>query len=204
MTKKEHQPGASLKETPPGAFLDKLKNHYTLLETCGFKLPKLPSDEIRLLFDFHPALGPLWSVIKQKLQGGELHPFSELILDLSEAQIHNLTLDGCLEVHSPTLEGRLVLKNVTIQNAGIDLTQENLFWKHRIFKSEEMKIVLQGRSEFYAENITFKGPFSLTVPDQTRLIAYMDQDTVSFKEEPLSPAPLWTYAFNAENELIIN
>lgn len=207
VTKKEHQPGAPLKETPPGAFLDKLKNHYALLETCGFKLPTLPPDEIchaegpPCLFYFHPGLGPLWSVIQQKLHGGELAPFSELVLDLSEVLIRNLTLDGCLEVQSSTLEGRLVLKNVTIQNAGIDLTQENIFWKHQIVKSEEMKVILQGRSEFYAENVTFKGPFNLTVPDQTRLVAYMDKDTVRFKEEPLPPTPLWNYAFNAENEL---
>jgi hypothetical protein len=33
------------------------------------------------LFLFHPALGPLWDVIAQKLRGGALAPGAELVLE---------------------------------------------------------------------------------------------------------------------------
>ena len=34
------------------------------------------------VFLFHPALGPLWEVIAQKLRGGHLLPRSELVLEV--------------------------------------------------------------------------------------------------------------------------
>lgn len=34
------------------------------------------------IFLHHPALGPLWDVIAQKLRGGRLAPRSELVLEV--------------------------------------------------------------------------------------------------------------------------
>ena len=34
------------------------------------------------IFLFHPALGPLWDVIAQKLRGGALAPGAELVLEV--------------------------------------------------------------------------------------------------------------------------
>ena len=34
------------------------------------------------IFLFHPALGPLWDVIAQKLRGGALAPRSEVVLEV--------------------------------------------------------------------------------------------------------------------------
>ena len=34
------------------------------------------------LFLFHPALGPLWDVIAQKVRGGRLAPGAELVLEV--------------------------------------------------------------------------------------------------------------------------
>ena len=34
------------------------------------------------LFLFHPALGPLWDVISQKIRGGALAPGAELVLEV--------------------------------------------------------------------------------------------------------------------------
>lgn len=34
------------------------------------------------LFLFHPALGPLWDVIAQKVRGGALAPGAELVLEV--------------------------------------------------------------------------------------------------------------------------
>ena len=34
------------------------------------------------IFLFHPALGPLWDVISQKIRGGSLSDHSELVLEV--------------------------------------------------------------------------------------------------------------------------
>ncbi len=77
-TKRTFVPGKSLLETPEGAFYDLQLNHYELLKKCGFKLPVFSTEEDYLargpspLFIYHPALGPFYSIIAQKLKGGEL------------------------------------------------------------------------------------------------------------------------------------
>ena len=39
------------------------------------------------VFLYHPALGPLWEVIGQKLRGGRLAHGAEVVLDVAEAQV---------------------------------------------------------------------------------------------------------------------
>ena len=46
-----------------------------------------------LIFLFHPALGPLWDVVAQKLRGGSLAPRSELVLEAAEAAVEGLHVE---------------------------------------------------------------------------------------------------------------
>jgi hypothetical protein len=47
------------------------------------------------VFLFHPALGPLWDVIAQKIRGGVLGSRAELVLEVAEADIEDLVVqDG--------------------------------------------------------------------------------------------------------------
>ena len=39
------------------------------------------------VFVYHPALGPLWEVIGQKLRGGRLARGAEVVLEVAEAQV---------------------------------------------------------------------------------------------------------------------
>ena len=39
------------------------------------------------VFLYHPALGPLWEVVGQKLHGGRLAHGAEVVLELAEAQV---------------------------------------------------------------------------------------------------------------------
>ena len=39
------------------------------------------------VFLYHPALGPLWEVIGQKLRGGRLARGAEVLLEVAEAQV---------------------------------------------------------------------------------------------------------------------
>lgn len=59
------------------------------------------------IFLFHPALGPLWDVIAQKLRGGCLEAGSELVLQVAEADLQNLELDGSLLVNADAAMGLL-------------------------------------------------------------------------------------------------
>ena len=58
------------------------------------------------IFLFHPALGPLWDVISQKVQGGSLASRSELVLECAEAAITDLDVDGSLLVQADCVVGQ--------------------------------------------------------------------------------------------------
>jgi hypothetical protein len=60
------------------------------------------------IFLFHPALGPLWDVIAQKIRGGSLLPGSELVLEVAEARLLDVKVDGSLLVTADAVMGHLV------------------------------------------------------------------------------------------------
>ncbi|HUD01194.1 MAG TPA: UTP--glucose-1-phosphate uridylyltransferase, partial [Rhabdochlamydiaceae bacterium] len=110
--KREFTLGSSLLETPEGCFLDILKNNRDLLVgRCHMQVPAV-SDPLHFfekgpsfIFLYHPALGPLYSVISQKIRGGRLHPESELQLQIAEADIENLDLEGSLLIQAESVMG---------------------------------------------------------------------------------------------------
>lgn len=59
------------------------------------------------IFLFHPALGPLWDVIAQKIRGGALQDGSELVLEVAEARLVDVTVDGSLLVFAENVMGHM-------------------------------------------------------------------------------------------------
>eukprot|EP00897_Mesotaenium_endlicherianum_P008591 jgi/Mesen1/7760/ME000408S06868 len=63
----------NLHQTPDGSFLDLNRNAADLLSSCGVVMPKMENNQCYLesgppfIVLFNPALGPLWDVIRQKL-----------------------------------------------------------------------------------------------------------------------------------------
>ncbi len=57
------------------------------------------------IFLFHPSLGPLWDVVAQKVQGGSLANKAELVLEVAEACITQLHVDGSLRVQADSVMG---------------------------------------------------------------------------------------------------
>ena len=49
---------------------------------------------------YHPALGPLWHVIQQKLQGGGVDPGSEVVLEVAELCWKDVHVSGSFLVHA--------------------------------------------------------------------------------------------------------
>ncbi|GIL54243.1 hypothetical protein Vafri_9817 [Volvox africanus] len=104
--KKRRQPGSTrIAQTPDGSFYDLQRNAWQILQRCGLaNVPEPGSPEQYLdkgpgfIFLFHPALGPLWDVISQKIVGGSMTHGSELVLEVAEARLQQLHLDGSLLV----------------------------------------------------------------------------------------------------------
>ncbi len=218
--KREFTLGASLLETPEGCFLDILQNSRDLLvHRCHFQVPVM-SDPLHFfekgpsfIFLYHPALGPLYSVIAQKLRGGRLHSGSELQLQIAEVDIENLDLDGSLLIqadhvmgHSEASKwvysekcGRCVLNNVTVRNKGIDHDMPNVFWRCEIARQEVCQIILRGRSEFYAENITLRGDHFIEVPDGQRCVATEVGGEIHLSFERIE-VPSWHWQYEVQKD----
>lgn len=222
--KREFTLGASLLETPEGCFLDILKNARELLkERCGIDVPEV-SDPIRFfqhgpsfIFLYHPALGPLYSVIGQKIRGGILHPWSELQLEIAEIDIENLNLCGSLLIHADApmghfneneilaysdKSGKCTLKNVTINNRGIDFEASNIYWKNEIIRHESCRIFLRGNAEFYAENVTLSGDFWIEVDEGERVVIREISGKLEIERRRIiQPTWYWSYTVDDEHRI---
>jgi len=121
--KRARKPGGPAAQTPEGSFLDLCRNAADLLARCGVSLPlEFPKKGLNgssggplaagdavdaeaflagrppFLFLFHPALGPTWDVVAQKIKGGALAEGSELVLEVAEARVVDLRVKGSLLV----------------------------------------------------------------------------------------------------------
>lgn len=206
-TKKLYQKDGSLLETPEGCLYDQLHNAHDLLTNyCRASVPDVPGIEDYLLhgpsflFSYHPAFGPLYSIIAKKLRGGKWGHRSELKLEIAEADIENITLSGSLHViavqplgekdlsgivHYSDKVGRCRLKNVMVENRGIDADAGPIYWKGEIPRHELCEIVIYGNGEFVAENVTLRGNLKICVRSGTRQVAIEENGTLKLYEELL-------------------
>jgi len=220
VTKKEPGEAASPLETPEGCFLDVLRNKKELLEShCGFTVPDVNSNfrEPSFLFLHDPALGPLYSVIRQKIFEGSLTFGSELELRIAECDIKGLALDGSLRILANRITGevdeagilrysekvgRCTLKNVSIRNLGIDRGKQNIFWQGQIERAESCEIILQGESELIAENVMLVGNLKIVVEDGLRLKIEEVDGKIVYTKEKLDGTPwIWRYKFSSDYDL---
>ncbi|OGN58832.1 MAG: hypothetical protein A3C42_06240, partial [Chlamydiae bacterium RIFCSPHIGHO2_02_FULL_45_9] len=148
--KKAYVSGRALRETPEHCFYDLLKANRELLERCQVALPKERTvgeyleQGPELLFLYHPALGPLYSIIQRKIQGGHFHLGASVLFELADLYAKNLEVNGCLEIyaekpighysskgdlHFSKEAGSCILENVTIENTGVDWKSSSPYWK---------------------------------------------------------------------------
>jgi len=192
VAKKAYQPGGPLAETPELCFYEMMTAHRELLELCGFTLPAQESVEEylvhgpRFVLQYHPALGPLYSIIRQKLRGGQIARGSELTLELAEADVEHLVLDGSLRVcaDQPLGSASCLLHDVVVINDGS--RWEPPFWKLHARHSESLHIVLRGNSAFDAHGVTFVGSQKFVVEDGKKLVIRQRGERIVVREEALS------------------
>jgi UTP---glucose-1-phosphate uridylyltransferase len=221
-------PGAaSIRQTPDGSFYDLMVNARELLQMCGFDVPEVGEEATYLasgpgmMFLYHPALGPLWDVVAQKVRGGRLAPRAELQLEVAEACVEELDLDGSLLVTADSPLGRAApdggygmlqygnafgqvrLHNVIIRNAGVDWSDSrNVYWQHSVARKEACRVVLQGRSEFDARDVEIAGDATFDVPDGFRMT--VRRSTNGGVETALQPLvnelPSWCWEYRASQD----
>lgn len=225
-TKTSYKEGESPLSTPEQAYFDYLSNNRQLFkEKCHFTVPVQASLEEFIkegpncIIIFHPALGPLYSIIAQKIRGGNLATNSELQLEIAELDISNLDLDGSLIVESSSPIGRMdsenilhygnenrcFLKNVKITNKGIERQKAKHYWKNQISARQALKIILHEGAEFHAQDIHFEGDLQFEVPPYHRLVVSSDRGGQWIQELEKISGPTWSwhYAFDDNNRIIL-
>lgn len=216
VTKRSYQKGQPISETPEGAFRDSQKNAYRLLkEECGMVLPPEEDETVYLkrgpsvMVFYHPSLGPLNQIIRQKIRGGRIEPASELQLEIAELDMENLCLKGSLIVRADepmghrdsheqiiysSQQGKCTIKNVTIANQGINRMGSRPFWTNRIRRHEACEIFIRGNGEFVAEDVTIRGKLRVEVPAGHRVVLFMKKNVVLIHREILmKPSWRWNY-----------
>ncbi len=214
--KKSFEEAHAILETPVGAYYDLLYNAHALLKNgCGALLSPFCTQEDYLkkgpshLFLYHPALGPLYTLIAQKLKALTLADQSEMQLEIADVYFEQLKLDGSFIVYAENIlghssqgiirysqkTGKCILKNVSIKNRGINRKKKMCYWKNQIKREECLSITLQGHSEFFAENVTFNGEQKIVVPHGERWVASQNSEgTVTFHVEK----PSWRFLYKEE------
>ena len=218
VTKRSFDQDKPVIETPEGCFFDlMLNNHQLLKHYCGMDMHEMCSEANYIeqgptyIILYHPALGPLYSVISEKLNGGMLKPGAEIQLDIAEVDIKNLHLNGSLIIQADSPIGKLEsdgiirysekcgkceLLNVTVENKGIDRSANNIYWKNQIARKEFLYIILHGNAEFYAENVHFQRSHTIDVPDGHRCEARETNGVIHFKMSKIqSHTWMWKYSF---------
>jgi len=213
-TKRSYKEGMHLAQTPVQAFYDLQTTYRDLLShDCRISVPEIGSFEEYLengpgcVVDIHPALGPLFHVVGQKLRGGEMARGSELHLEISELDVENLRLSGSLRViaDDPLADqpGRCELINVSVQNEGAGFPEAEWCWKGYYLRKESLEIVLHGNGEFYAKDVTFQGAHHIEVDDGCRVVAHQEGDEVVLTVHPIhEPTWNWQYHLGSDRQVM--
>lgn len=225
--KQEFAFGSSMLQTPERCYLDILENARDLLaHYCDVEVPAL-HDEVNFfihgpsfIFLYHPALGPLYSIIAQKIKHGRLAMGSEMNVEIADLFLENFDIDGSLMIRSEAImghvsedgviqyseqTGKCFLKNVRIRNAGINREASHAFWKNEIIRRECCEIYIEEGGEFFAENVVLKGNLRIRVPSGVRVCATMHDGHLHFTQMVLKqPSWNWHYEVNEKSEIILH
>ena len=223
--KESYHPGKSLQGTPEGGFYTLMENYRDLLsQHCNILMPAIENEQDYLSSGpafvalFHPALGPLYSVIGQKIRGGHIARGSEWVMEIAEAEVVNLELDGSLIIEADSImgsknsegviiydsseSGKCTLINVRVRNQGVQRSGLEETWQQDVVRKESLQIILRGNAEFYAENVLLEGSLLFDVPDKKRLVVYQEGNQIKSRlEEIEGPTWSWHYRFDADDRI---
>jgi UTP---glucose-1-phosphate uridylyltransferase len=193
-------------ETPEKCYYDLLYANYLALQEAGFQLPLWSSWEVyvnkgpSLFFNYNPSLGPLYSIIAQKLRSGVIQEGSLLCLEVDEVDICGIALNGALSVQEKKAsQSKCLLDNVSITNKGMTWEGESLIWKKGPSLKEEVRIILDEGASFVAKDVTLTGNHLFEVPkNHTLIITEKNGQMVSRLEK--GDALPWHYRLSFSDE----
>jgi UTP---glucose-1-phosphate uridylyltransferase len=225
--KKNHEPGKSLVETPEGCFYELMQNYRELLTRyCNIDLPPQESENEYIAHGpsfialFHPALGGIYSVVGQKIQGGRVARNAEWIMEIAEAEIKNIDLQGSLIIKADSIMGKkdsrgelkfnstecgkCILINVKVSNKGIEAMNFETAWKQQPARSESLSITLRGNAEFFAENVLFEGDLHFDVPEGYRFVVFQEGSKTCCRREKITKEGWhWEYRFDDQDRIVL-
>lgn len=191
-----HEQKGDISETREGCLYDYLQNVYELFHNqCGIEMQKLPEPSFSLFREklpfyitYHPALGPLYSIIRQKVKKGSLAFGSVLELEIADLYFEEVQIKGSLMIRASVIEeGKCFFKNVSVTN------DDPL----------GLQIIVQKNAYFYAENVSFIGAQIIEVPENTLMIAEMKKGRLTFATKKITTPyqPLWQYKIAPSGEI---
>ncbi len=207
--------------TPEGCFYELMQNYLDLFWECGIETSGRQEESDYLLNGpdfvalFHPALGGLYSIIRQKIRKGRIALGSEWILEIAEVEIVNLDLAGSLLVQADSVTGdkgiydtmragKCTLIDVKIINAGVKHLGVHDVWRRKVERLEAVSIVLHGNGEFFAENVVLSGNWNFEVHDGERLVVSMENGRITSRTEKIdTPTWRWNYSFDASDRIVL-
>lgn len=93
--------------------------------------------------------------------------------------------------------GRVRLIDCAVVNDGIDWTHEgNVYWQHKVARHGAVEIVLEGRSEFEAQGVVFRGSHTFRVPNGYKMVVRNGPRGTPMPELiPLGSSPSWEWVY---------
>jgi len=201
VTKRAYEVGGRFAETPPGCFFDQLHLFRQLLTGCGLEVAEIGEREEYLarhpgvVAYVDPVVGPLWSTVAQKVRGGSLASGSHLDLRAPQIDWEGVELDGSLQIKG---EGSITLRDVKVENRGVDFEGSESIWKGDLSYFESTRIEVEAGGELYVEGVTLEGEQTIHVASGQRL-SMTPEGTLS---EPLTGEP-WRWTFQVEDDQVV-
>lgn len=228
VTKNAYVPDKCIYETPESCYFSIQENAYDLLTNhCHMQLPALGDLAHYLkhgpafIVKYAAALGPLYTIISQKIQHGRLAERAQLVLEIAELELLDLELSGSLKIIAKDIfgqaeglpgkvnyshaGGKCQLHHVKVNNAGIDdACVHNCYWKEEIRHLASMEIILHGNAEFYAKDVIFEGPQHIEVQAGYRTEATMVDGHVHLHTTKIdAPTWYWQYSFDEKDCIVL-
>ena len=212
--KSASQPGCAQRTTPASGLYDWNMAMRQLFSSCSIRLPQAQSFEEFLrdgpcvLLAVHPAMGPFWEVIRQKVSGGTFAKGSEVELEVAELSCTELDVQGSFRIIADVVTGpmsgaegrvftdkvgRAKLNRLTVINKGVNSREVEAVLRGTLERKECCEMRLEGFSEVVAENVTIQGDFRLVVPDGQRAILTQGPDGAVVVRFEAITSPSWTY-----------
>jgi UDP-N-acetylglucosamine pyrophosphorylase len=198
----------AIEHTLLGALFDYFRAQEELLEMCSYSFCKQDKKTFlkhpSFIFEYRPILGPLFSIISQKIKKGRLGPQSELYLNITNLEMCNVDIEGSLCIEAFDLEqGSCILHNVKIKNKGLQFKSKD--WQGgRYHRKGTLEIILHKQSAFFAQNVTFLKSQKIIVKAGMVCTAVQVGSRVQLVHEPIKGRGFkWHYTLNKNKEIII-